>query len=204
MRYDYVRKISFAVMIAGMSLYANGSLAAELSLRNVEEFSENMSGYSNMSLWRYGGAIETYGTIGRISADFTDNEARQGGAIFVHNKSKIGEVSGNFISNMAAKTGGAIYITSDHWFVSDGSNIDGNFSDNKVVASGNYTASGGAISLYSDVPNSVFGVFSNNVAQSEREAFGGALSIYSWVHDIAEEPASLSGLSTALSARHGD
>ena len=122
----------------------------------------------------YGGSIVNRGTIGDIHANFKNNYSisamygAYGAAIYNHSTGKIGNITGDFISNYASSAftdGGAI--------LNDGSigEISGNFMYNR--AEGNST--GGAI-YNTGFIEKITGDFTQNfLAQGKGNKLGGAL-----------------------------
>lgn len=122
----------------------------------------------------YGGSIVNRGTIGDIHANFKNNSSisamygAYGAAIYNHSTGKIGNITGDFISNYASSAftdGGAI--------LNDGSigEISGNFMYNRAEG----TSTGGAI-YNTGFIEKITGDFTQNfLAQGEGNKLGGAL-----------------------------
>lgn len=122
----------------------------------------------------YGGSIVNQGTIGDIHANFKNNYSisamygAYGAAIYNHSTGKIGNITGDFISNYASSAftdGGAI--------LNDGSigEISGNFMYNYATGGSN----GGAIYNTGTIEK-ITGDFTQNfLAQREGNKLGGAL-----------------------------
>lgn len=88
-----------------------------------------------------GGAIRNVGTIDKIDANFSDNSAFDGGAIFNGSIGEIGSINGTFTGNYGIKGAGG----TDHDWESSGAaifnqghigNITGTFSDNRALMHG--------------------------------------------------------------------
>ena len=135
------------------------------------------SSYSGDSLLSaVGGAIYINGSISPTEPDTTIT-------------TKIGNIYGSFVSNSASAdayaAGGAIYIDAAENVNAGFTRLNGNFTNNAVVAktadSSVEASTGGAISLNSQTSNSgspmlVFGDFTgNSVTTNATNAFGGAI-----------------------------
>ena len=136
---------------------------------------------------RYGGAINVnYGkNLGNITADFLQNKADYGGAIYVYSGT-INKITGDFIGNYSSGvnsySGGAIGLRGGGYPTQIGS-IVGNFINNYV--SNNTSAAGGAISnATGGIVRDIQGDFIGNYVSSGglvannatgRDAGGGAI-----------------------------
>ena len=93
-----------------------------------------------------GGAIRNAGTIGKISADFSQNSSTvHGGAIYNEKNAKITEITGNkFYANSSLDNGGAIYNTNII------SKISSNFIENSSQKKGGAIYNEKEINFYAD------------------------------------------------------
>lgn len=92
-----------------------------------------------------GGAIRNDGTIGKISADFSQNSSTVHGGAIYNDKGKITEITGNkFYANSSLDNGGAIYNTNII------SKISSNFIENSSQKKGGAIYNEKEINFYAD------------------------------------------------------
>lgn len=164
---NYTKSINYAddtgkIASAGGAIHNRG---------NIGDIKANFDGNfadSGKAL-AYGGAIYNKGNIGEIWGDFSNNRVIStknpdryvdacGAAIYNHNHSEIGNISGNFINNSASAVGSAYGGVIASWGkIGD---IKGVFNGNKVISSSN-NATGGAISNSGEMGN-ISATFMNN------------------------------------------
>lgn len=163
---NYTKSINYA------ELGKVGSMGGAIYNRgNIGDIKANFDGNfadSGKAL-AYGGAIYNKGNIGEIWGDFSNNRVIStknpdryvdacGAAIYNHNHSEIGNISGNFINNSASAVGSAYGGVIASWGkIGD---IKGVFNGNKVISSSN-NATGGAISNSGEMGN-ISATFMNN------------------------------------------
>jgi len=116
---------------------------------------------SAAGIWGRGGAISNYsGTITTISGTFTNNTAKDGGAIYNVENSAITTIQGTFTKNSAEDRGGAI------------ANIVSKISTiTNSVFDGNTGGEGGAIHNARSIDYIIFSSFTGNTAELD----GGAI-----------------------------
>ena len=122
-----------------------------------------------------GGAIYNSGSIGNITGDFIGNVAKSGGAIY--NSGSIGNITGDFIGNVAKSGGSAIYNTGTI------GNVTGDFIRNTGARA--FENSSSVSNIYGSFINNEFGGLYNqgtissiqgNFIQNQTEYRGGGFN----------------------------
>lgn len=124
----------------------------------------------------YGGAIYNSGSIGNITGDFIGNVATSGGSA-IFNTGTIGNITGDFIGNVAKSGGSAIYNTGTI------GNVTGDFISNKSARA--FENSSSVSNIYGSFINNEFGGLYNqgtissiqgNFIQNQTEYRGGGFN----------------------------
>lgn len=164
--------------ITGTRGYYGGSIVNQGTIGDIHANFKNNSSHTAM-YGAYGAAIYNHptGKIGNISGDFISNHAfslfTSGGAIY--NSGTIKEISGNFMYNYAAggSKGGAIYNTGSI------EKITGNFTQNYITIYNGYSGDKFGGSLYNSGKIGIISsTFDGNYISSEEdsdELKGGAI-----------------------------
>lgn len=167
--------ISTSVGYAGGGAIANGRTGtidkiSGLFKGNLVSKNNVHDGYIDIG----GAAIENWGVINSITADFIENKvinekANASVCGVFYNSAKIGDIKGDFKDNMAISGGGINGGVIANWVNASINSISGNFTNNSSIA-GTYI-NGSVISNLRTI-ESISGVISNNYSKAGTYNYG--------------------------------